>query len=167
MCSMTKTLDELIDTMQDVHNQVSVCEFCSAAYCNYTYNDGECFVTEAINYLKQYRNEIRLLDEEHKIYMRTLDEYSKEHKQIETWDELKSMLKKPVWIEQIVGNKIYSGWTVAKEVTDSYLMTNEWVLWKKEFGTVWIAHRKEGSALLQNRITQKLESAGVEMEKSK
>lgn len=154
---MTKTLDEVIDWYE---NRKTVL---TGLATKQEMEDGVLY------YLKQFRNEIRLLDEEHKIYMRTLDEYSKEHKEIETWDELKSMLKKPVWIEQIVGNKIYSGWAIVKEVTDDYLMTNDGLYWHKEFGKSWTIYKKEqrSSNLLQKKIAEKLKSAGIEMEKSK
>lgn len=154
---MTKTLDEVIDWYE---NRKTVL---TGLATKQEMEDGVLY------YLKQFRNEIRLLDEEHKIYMRTLDEYSKERKQIETWDELKSMLKKPVWIEQIVGNKIYSGWAIAKEVTDDYLMTNDSLYWHQEFGKSWTIYKNEqrSSNLLQKKIAEKLKSAGIEIEKSK
>lgn len=72
-----------------------------------------------------------------------LKSYSNENRRIETWDELQQMYKKPVWIENVIGNKIYSGWAIVRGVTDLYLMTDERLFYRKDFNGTWKAYRKE------------------------
>ena len=125
-------------------------------------------VDELLNCLINCRAESQIMDEEHKIYMRAIEEHKKEYEPIETWDDLKMMRKKPVWIEQIATNKVYSGWVIANEITDEYMMTNDRLFcndrlfWQKDFGKAWIAHRKEAHSLLQKRMAEKIALAGIE-----
>lgn len=60
-----------------------------------------------------------------------------------SWDELKSMEGKPVWIEQTITKKVYSGWVIAKAVTEDYLNTQERLFWQRDFDKTWRAYRHE------------------------
>ena len=60
-----------------------------------------------------------------------------------SWDELKQMVKKPVWIEQTVTEKKYSGWALIQEVYETGLITTARAFYKKEFGKTWNCYRKE------------------------
>ena len=64
-------------------------------------SDCRCkILEESIKYLKEYRDSIHDLDEEHKVYMRILKEYDKD-KQLLSWDELSAMEGNPIWVEFI------------------------------------------------------------------
>ena len=104
----------------------------------------------AIYYLKEYRdhmkNEIIELHEEVKKQKEMIEFLEKPL----TWDELKSMKGKPVWIE-------YSGYTPNWEIvenigavrgstgdfTGNFIETNKSVLHKDKQGKTWQAYRKE------------------------
>jgi hypothetical protein len=60
-----------------------------------------------------------------------------------TWDELKQMEKKPVWIEQTITKKQYTGWAIIQEVYENGMITTARAFYKNEYGKTWICYRKE------------------------
>ena len=105
----------------------------------------------AIYYLKEYRdhmkNEIIELQEEVKKQKEMIEFLEKPL----TWDELRTMEGKPVWVEydnHLSGRKMikYKVWDVIDWVTeDLILVKGDYSYKKDEFGDVWQAYRKERS----------------------
>lgn len=64
-----------------------------------------------------------------------------------TWDELKQMVGKPVWLED---SNQQGEWVLLSGMEDDelyfvYRTCNEYKIYRKEQGTLWKAHRKERS----------------------
>ena len=57
-----------------------------------------------------------------------------------SWDELKAMEGKPVWVED---EDSYSRWEIIHGVYDDGISFGDYFLNKNEFGTIWQAYRKE------------------------
>ena len=57
-----------------------------------------------------------------------------------TWDELKGMKGKPIWVED---EDCYSRWEIINGVYDDGISFGDYFLNKNEFGIVWQAYRKE------------------------
>ena len=108
-----KTLDEVIDAME----RCSKPHYFERAGCPYEDDDAEtgCHPddrdADALYYLKEYRSEKAMWEADRKGYLDWIEQYKEsreKHQQavIElkknpplTWDELKDMEEKPVWIE--------------------------------------------------------------------
>ena len=107
----------------------------------------------AIYYLKEYRdhmkNEIIELQEEVKKQKEMIEFLEKPL----TWDELKQMEGKPVWVEH---EGYTPGWEIvenngavrgsAGDFTGRFVETNMSILRKEEQGITWQAYRKERDA---------------------
>ena len=57
-----------------------------------------------------------------------------------SWDELKTMEGKPVWMED---KDCYSRWEIITGVYDDGISFGDYFLSKDEFDTTWQAYRKE------------------------
>lgn len=136
-----KTLDEVIET---------------APYI------GTEWTNDALYYLKEYRSEKAMWESDRKGYLNWIEQYKEareKHQQavIElkknpplTWDELKQMRGKPVWIEEI-GQKYSSPhWEIHNGIEDAY--DGDEILYlqpffetetKNSLGKTWNAYRKE------------------------
>ena len=136
-----KTLDELINIFEKACDLERRCEDCSGCL-GHDYgcpNDGADAVPDALHYLKELRH---ILDntvwvestKEEKGYWKlpTLPETGNDPL---TWDELKQMEGKPVWIE---GSFITEGphWII---VGPSHLYNGKII----GYGKTWQAYRKE------------------------
>lgn len=134
-----KTLDEVIKAYEVCHASVLSCEGCP--YDNgETWRDDDCYVHDALSYLKEYQ---------------TLQySYIKAMADIEdnpplSWDELKQMEGKPVWIEaeslSVGVSPYWKNWHIIKSFSnDEFMYCNDGFEWAKEMqGRLWQAYRKE------------------------
>lgn len=66
-----------------------------------------------------------------------------------TWDELKGMEGKPVWVEQMESGKAYGKWLLVQTppcLDDVYMVSRyreRILLYESEMGKIWYAYRKE------------------------
>lgn len=68
-----------------------------------------------------------------------------------TWDELKTMEGKPVWIEADNGQEQFKHWFIIDEFTFSdipglqimWCLNNSFRFWEADIGKTWQAYRKE------------------------
>lgn len=154
-----KTLDEVIDTFEKACDLERRCEGCSGCLGqeNGCPNDGAESIPDALFYLKEYREEIKNIRYFHDEYIALNNELAdlknNENPPL-TWDELKTMEGKPVWIELLnhdiwedPSHKVDSEWWVIGEVRkdDIILATylDEMELFEDDLGEIWQAYRKE------------------------
>ena len=160
-----KTLDEVITANEccDHGEPDSRCEDCP-------YNGiGACCAereSDALHYLKEYRSDKAMWEADRKGYLDWIEQYKEareKHQQavIElkknpplTWEELKQMEGKPVWIEGdhgcIWGQKAWSLIRLDPENDDIVICINtdngvhyEFAIGQEDYGTDWQAYRKE------------------------
>ena len=137
-----KTLDEVIDTLEHPSKAVFEPDGFSLVHSN--------DLADALHYLKEYQGEFvlearaNLADK----FVNALIE--SEDNPALTWDELREMEGKPVWVE-------YDGYTPEWEVienvgamrgsigdiTGTFIETHMSVLHKDDMGKTWQAYRKE------------------------
>lgn len=131
-----KTLDEVIKGMEHCHED-------NCMECPYQFEPKDfdcitqCQYTDALHYLKEYRK----LD--------SLDAvaFSEDDNPPLTWDELKQMAGKPVWVEY--GTFSDSGWAFISEISEkgSIEFLLPWglrlVMHEGAIGKTWQAYRKE------------------------
>ena len=158
---MTKTLDEVIAQ----YEYCLTLGFTACGDCKYRDTDGVCRMREnALHYLKEYRSEKAMWEADRKGYLDWIEQYKEareKHQQavIElkknpplTWDELKQMEGKPVWIDSV---PLVRRWVIIKkfhpiggnknlfdmEVEDGahFLRKNM----RRDEGAWWQAYRKE------------------------
>lgn len=68
-----------------------------------------------------------------------------------TWDELRTMEEKPVWIEADNGQEQFKHWFIIDEFTYSdipglqimWCLNNSFRFWEADIGKTWQAYRKE------------------------
>jgi len=135
-----KTLDEVIKAYEICHASVLSCEGCP--YDNgERYRDSDCYIADALHYLKEYRekHDDILRMEEALGYCEIMDNPPL------TWDELKSMEGKPVWVEHIY----YKKWLIVKDVYEETIVLDGNGFYTQYFSddnekeTRWQAYRKE------------------------
>ena len=103
---------------------------------------------DALHYLKEYRDECNNIINVHDDYIRLRNEMVEELNKMNpplTWDELKGMEGKPVWVEckyffcpqWVILTNVYDekAMFIGDRIVDSEL--------KEEMGDVWQAYRKE------------------------
>ena len=105
---------------------------------------------QMLHYLKEYR--------ETKKHLACLDdaEIRGDNTQVVnnpplTWDELKTMEGKPVWIEADNGQEQFKHWFIIDEFTFSdipglqimWCLNNSFRFWEADIGKTWQAYRKE------------------------
>lgn len=138
-----KTLDEVIDNFEKACDLERRCEGCSGCLGqeNGCPNDGAECVPDALYYLKKYQ---KIEDE----YEELNDWWAEEHAENVplSWDELKQMEGKPVWVEYISEKR----WIVIKEFRESisgmeYLVSTDNGLFfpQRMDDKTWQAYRKE------------------------
>ena len=104
-----KTLHEVIDACED--SVAQLCFDCHIGYCK----DSDCFIADALHYLYEYRSTTHLEEvwqqeaekckEARERFTVLYKEYQERISNVEprnpplTWDELKQMEGKPVWVE--------------------------------------------------------------------
>lgn len=158
-----KTLDEVIKAYEICLNIKET----SCRDCPYTeFNAegkwacslcGDC-TEDALSYLKEYRSEKAMWEADRKGYLNWIEQYKEareKHQQavIElkknpalTWDELKAMEGKPVWVEDGLEN---GEWYIIECFTGSGRFiahdryADDTVFKAVDMGNVWQAYRKE------------------------
>lgn len=97
------------------------------------------FISDALHYLREYRDcgACAYADS----YLRCTKE---DRNDPLSWDELKQMIGKPVWVID-ANNK--GRWYLVKAIDEEAIFTNFWgnsgIGYPKDFGTKWQAYRKE------------------------
>ena len=133
-----KTLDEVIKAMDWCTDlDQSGCDACPYADSEHI----QCFKEDALHYLKEYKD-----------YTDTLsalpDYYEWLHSADNpplTWDELRQMEGKPVWLE----HKLVHGWRLVGHQENDHMMilvgayTEQIPLFADDIGKTWQAYRKE------------------------
>ena len=149
-----KTLDEVIKALEicaneDTYRTCKDCPYPDNSMCiNYLQND-------ALHYLKEYRDAKDKIDSTRLAYLDILTDYvalknywaEQQENEPLTWDELKQMEGKPVWVEY--GTFSDSGWALISEISEQgcieFLLS--WglrlVMQKGAIGKTWQAYRKE------------------------
>ena len=127
-----KTIDEVIEELQ---------------YWDTCHEYPECFyddevTRDALNYLKKYK---RVQNKIEKIALGNIeDTLDKLDNKPLTWDELKTMEGKPVWVEA----ELINGWVIV-EIRDSFMKGREYIkfglleLSNKDLGKTWQVYKKE------------------------
>ena len=147
-----KTLDEVIKAMEycQTPDQMGNCNV-NCPYIHCCDPESVAIKTDALHYLKEYR--------ETKKHLACLDdaEIRGDNTQVVnnpplTWEELKSMEGKPVWVEynlHISDRDARSRmWIIVQKIMpwrqdDELIYYSGFVFGKKEIGKTWLAYRKE------------------------
>lgn len=131
-----KTLDETIKNLEDGLKHLS-----AILISEETWND-------ALHYLKEYQRYQNTPSRNG--YMALVDYFEKSQKNDPlTWDELKAMEGKPVWIEaeslSVGVSPYWKDWYIIKSFSnDEFMYCNDGFEWAKEMqGQLWQAYRKE------------------------
>ena len=145
-----RTLDEVI-TGLDICKNFSYCTHPQKGECPYLCEDNTCgqddLYRDALHYLKEFKRISARLE---KIALGNITEtLEKLDNPPLTWDELRNMEGKPVWIEEIGRKYSTPHWAIHNGIMDGYdgdenlyLQPFE-VLTKFTLGKSWQAYRKE------------------------
>ena len=135
-----KTLDEVIKGVEAYRNYFSVN---GCFECHYREDDcvKSCFLEDALQYLKWYKD---LADDSEAFAA------WKENPPL-TWEELKDMEGKPVWIEADNGQEQFKHWFIIDDFTMSdipglqimWCLYQSFRFWEADLGKTWQAFRKE------------------------
>lgn len=131
------TLDEVIKAFEE-------CIVPKNVFCNGCYKDDRCKITEdALNYLKQYQRDKQIFS--YDVAKKNM-ELSERNDPL-SWDELKTLEGKPIWVE-LLKTSDWKGWDVVSGFTDDddfgeFMVTVRDDYFKSEFGKTWNAYRKE------------------------
>ena len=60
-----------------------------------------------------------------------------------SWEELRTMEGKPIWVEQTFTHKKYTGWVINKGTDELALITDARSFDRATYGKTWQAYRKE------------------------
>lgn len=144
-----KTLDEVI-TGLDICKNFSYCTHPQKGECPYLYEDNSCgqddLYRDALYYLKTIETTENLYHDAVNELSKWKDEDWKDRYLPLTWDELKQMEGKPVWVEQY--NTDIKGWLLILRtnfdvITCTTRHGNSFHLYKSSYGERWQAYRKE------------------------
>lgn len=112
--------------------------------CRDSYVAGKIIKSDALHYLKEYRDLKSTMD-----WHTQMEEIRNSIENVPlTWDELRKMEGKPVWVEyddHFPGRKgtKFKEWEVIDVIFDDRLVAKgEWDYHKNEMGHVWQAYRK-------------------------
>ena len=143
---MEKTLEEVIAAWEFCSKNRDTCQGCPYQYS--TISTEKCYEDDAFYYLKEIKEQgwkraYTILMKDKKC-----ESEAEESNSSLTWDELKQMDGKPVWVEV---NGKWSGkfWAFIELVNDKYFnfyqKGQEYPedLWKYDFGKTWQVYRKE------------------------
>ena len=145
-----KTLDEVIWAVENCDSAIDDCAHCS--YCKDDCEDLRSLRADAIHYLKEYRDTdenykkaiahvIEVIDH----YEKMVADYLADNNPPLTWDELKQMEGKPVWVEAL----LYKQWAVIAYVGSDHIRFEGANLYAPESRVYmgeangWQAYRKE------------------------
>ena len=150
--SMRKPMDEVIAGIM----QTLLSGYCPAD------NDMEHILQDAMSYLNEYRSDKLIWESDRKHYEDWIEQYKDsrdKHQQAVkemlknpplTWDELKEMVGKPVWIQwTVMGVWAYGNWNLIQGADEDRIwfvdkdgdVFDE--LEKEDQGHLWQAYRKE------------------------
>ena len=164
-----KTLDEVINIFEKACDLEQRCKDCSGclAHDEGCPNDGANTVPDALHYLKMYRSDMQMYADNQKYWEDELkqmikdfgaakDRYIKRLKELDigtlndplTWDEIKTMEGKPVWVECWLGKRWGLVYRIDKTDNNeiAYCMISvghSWSLYAEDIGKIWQAYRKE------------------------
>lgn len=136
-----KTLDEVITSM----NHVEFC--CTNCKLQFDCDEIECFLEDALYYLN-------ILQKMQKAQPVTKGEWDELYNTPLTWDELRTMEAKPVWLESHGDISEFTGWCIVSRALsdrahfilshyDDNFLTYEMALPDITFGRDWQVYRKE------------------------
>lgn len=153
-----KTIDEVIKALTicknpDINRNCKDCPMPDTQECM------GVLMTDALHYLKEYRKKLNILKVRMAEYKRGFEQLGVEWSRIKdnpplTWDELKQMERKPVWVEynlHISDRDARSRmWIIVQKIMpwrqgDELIYYSGFVFSKKEIGETWKAYRKERS----------------------
>lgn len=139
-----KTLDEII---KSVEAYVKLFEEKGCFDCHYCEDDcvKSCFLQDELHYLKEYKD------------LKSAMDWHKEMEEIRrsltndplTWDELKAMKGKPVWVEDNIDEPedLTKYWAIYRRIEKAqeteYALLCDLYYDKAEYGKSWQAYRKE------------------------
>ena len=137
-----KTLDEVIEAIERqwiCPSNDEADEYCELYAVRY----------DALHYLKEYQSQAKNFDYDELQELR--DWYAEEQlNPALSWDELKQMVGKPVWMEDDTGTKHYRGWAIILEFlySDTFILYvcndySETCVDVEDIGKTWQAYRKE------------------------
>ena len=157
-----KTLDEVIKVFSEVNKEVGCgdCQFNDAESDDIPCEMTDCIFADALHYLKMYRSDQIQWEADRKLWtdkqeqvVEARQKYIDKLKELEigtlndplTWDELKGMEGKPVWIEYFRrGSCFDSEWVILKDINDSCMSDTEHFGYDADgYGKTWQAYRKE------------------------
>ena len=137
-----KTLDEVIKKCQGYVDDVA--KGWDKQDCSLPYDD----IMDALHYLWEYRTEQKILRDRKEHYEYWEHKYYAELEKNDplTWDELKQMEGKPVWVE---AGKFGSHWYLIEEICQNETIVclgkfhESITLYHEDILTYWQAYRKE------------------------
>ena len=167
-----KTLDEVIKALELCNDDTADCKDCP--YRDLNEGGLECAswnLEEGINYLKMYRSDMQMYAVNQKLWEDKLaqkikefgdakDRYIAKLKELDigtlneplSWDELKQMVMKPVWVKVNIGFWAFIVETECAEREIKPRITcldcttdRRFNIYKEEYGTILQAYRKERS----------------------
>ena len=121
----------------------------------------ECYerMNDVLHYLKEYQEKRKTLEIRTAEYKRGFEQLAIEWSRIKdnsplSWDELKQMEGKPVWVESHGSITEFTGWTIVSNVLpdrvhfifshyDGDFLAYEMSVPKEQMGIRWQAYRKE------------------------
>lgn len=133
-----KMLDEVIEGYERCHGAYGTdesCEYCPLFdICEHDPQMASPWDDDMYHYLKEFQGLSKMWN----------DKLDKEQKNEPlTWDELKSMEGKPVWMEE---KGMLSIWIIIGDVTENWLYSTDCNAYRHEDqGKTWQAYRKERS----------------------
>lgn len=154
-----KTLDEVIDALEVCSQMDAECDKCpyhatAKGWCEEKDRD-------ALHYLRELQlfRETPLMQGIHKAQneyaLYPVSDWGKDEPDFNpalTWDELRHMEGKPVWVEEQFSNEWHGRWEVISTINDTEFwdedekniwMTDEECRYKSNYGKTWQAYRKE------------------------
>ena len=126
--------------------------------CRDYYVAGKIIKSDALHYLKEYKDKSHWLDIQISDHVRAFEQWGIEMARLKenpplTWDELMTMVGKPVWVEVLRDNgrhyKWEGQWMLVKEFTQGMYgkychMEPNYRTWiNTTYGDLWQAYRKE------------------------
>lgn len=148
-----KTLDEVITGLEYCTGFDFVrCQDCPG------YSEPDCGVqNDALHYLKELKEAREILAKAREEAYEQIEDFKTDvlskmsNNDPLTWDELKQMEGKPIWIEADNGQEQFKHWFIIDEFTLSdipgiqimWCMNNCFKFWEQDLGKTWQAYRKE------------------------
>lgn len=141
-----KSIDEVVEMAEHCWKPMpkGTCDKCPSRQ-----RAGNCnLLAQALYYLREYRDVKNAAIEEIERRLAFLHSTSIYNPPL-SWDELKAMEGKPVWIEHLETGTPHGEWTIVQTPAafgDVYLVTryrDRYVLYEKDLSKTWQAYRKE------------------------